>query len=99
MDSMDEDVVRSGARSGQAMTRIKSVNPSGWDCKLAEAVEDANKLVNALLLVLPLLLELLVLLQLSVEPVVTRASSKIWAGMGFSGNSVIIETTKEKEID
>lgn len=79
MGSVEEDGVSSVGRSGRVMTRLKPENPVAWGCcKLADAVDETNKLANALLLVVPLLLELVLLLQLAFRPVAAGgASSKI----------------------
>lgn len=84
--SIEEDGARSAGWSGRPMARIRSVNAGGWEgCKFADAVEEANKLANTLLLVLPLLLELVMLLELPFKPSSDGVSSKM--RRGFSGNS------------
>lgn len=97
--SMEEDGARSVGPSGRPMARIRSVKAGGWGgCKLADEVEEANKLANTLLLALPLLLDVVVLLfELPFKPVAAAdgASSKVRGG--FSGNSAI-STKSRKEL-
>lgn len=76
--SIEEDGAKSAGCSGWAMARIKSVNAGG--CKFADVVEEANRLANTLLLVLPLLLELELVLQLPFNPAAVGVSSKIRGG-------------------
>ena len=86
MGSVEEGRERSVGGSGRPIARIRSVNAGVWAvCKLADAVEEANRLANTLQLALPLLLELVVLAQLPFRPVVAGASFTICGG--FSGNS------------
>lgn len=88
MGSVDEGRASSVGGSGRAIARIKSVNAGVCGvCKLADAVEEANKLANTLQLVLPLLLELVVLLQLPFKPVAAAGASST-IGWGFSGNTI-----------
>lgn len=92
--SIEEDGAKSVGCSGRAIAWIKSVKTGCCGgCKLVDVVEDANKLANTALVVLPLLLELVVQLELPFSPVAGDTSSKIrW---GFSVNSVI-STSREK---
>lgn len=74
--SVDEEEPTSVGRSGGAMALIKSVSTGVWEgCKVADAVEEANKLANTLLLLVPVLLELLLLLQLPFKAAERGASS------------------------
>lgn len=65
------------------------MNPrfGGGSCKLAEVVEEANRLANTLLVELPLLFELLGLLIVEAKFRGACASSSIGLAIGFSGNS------------
>lgn len=92
--SIEEDGAKSVGRSGRVIAWIKSVNAGcSGGCKLDDVVEEANKLANTLLLVLPLLLELVVLLELPFSAAAGVSSNMRW---GFSGNSVKKQVAKKE---
>lgn len=74
------------------------VNPVVCGCKLAEDVDEANRLANALLLELPLLPEQLLLLHPVAKLVTLGSSSKIWLLLGLAvALSSISDTKKYQE--
>ena len=92
MGSEDEGPARSAGCSGRPMALMRSVNAGVCDCRLPDAVDEANKLANTLLLVPPLLVELVLLLQLPFRAVLACGSSMICGE--FSGSS---ERSKQGE--
>lgn len=96
--STEEGCWRSVEWSERDMALIKSEKAGvWWGCRLVEVFEEAKRLANTLLVVLPLLLELLLLpLQFPfMHGFAVPASSRI--GVGSSGNSVAKTKRKGEE--